>query len=133
MIDLAVPYHTTNPAETKGEMLLLYEILEWLMTQIHDSTFLKTGYEGNISFNDIEHQKWRAMIMGHNRGEEEAILEILQQPPPNYRGKYIACIVAGEPEGVKEQTEAEQRKKEGEEEGVDMSAPAPLASEEAAG
>ena len=102
MIDLAIPYNTSSPSSTKEEMMLMYEILEWLMTQIHDSSILLKGCEGNVTFNDIEHQKWRTMIMGHSPSAEQEILKILQQPPPNYREKYIACIVNGEPEGVKE-------------------------------
>lgn len=53
-----------------------------------------------------------------DRANQECLLKILQQPPGEFKEKYVACILSQEPDGVKEmKSEKEDNMSDSESEG----------------
>ena len=81
-------------------------------------------YNGHLVLFDREKQRWSSLIMCEGQ-TQKFILDVLQQPPPAYEGRYVACVLSKEPDPVVLRT-----KDEGEDEKEEESAPAATAAAE---
>lgn len=102
------PKEKTN---TQDDMLFLGNLISWLLHELkaqyitgQDTSNVFPG--GYIIVYDEELQRVDALMFCQGETQNK-ILERLQQPPPAYKDKYIACIPSKEPEPVKEETEME--------------------------
>lgn len=82
----------------------LSNFILWLLTMISKTPELEknNGINGYILLND-EKANCGALLFINNKKSQKKILEILQQPPGEFKGKYIACVPCDEPSPVLEQ------------------------------
>ena len=88
-------------------------ILAWLMETIAaekgEHGVKITGY---VVICD-EFSFYHTLLMCKEEGQKR-VLEILQQPPEEYKEKYVACILCEEPNPVQEITEYNKKEEDGE-------------------
>lgn len=117
MIELSLIYKNPTSIYT-DDMLLICEIITWMLGRLRERPNPVVGYHGHIILFDREKEKWNALIMCGEQ-TQKFILEILLQPPPAFKDKYVACVVSKEPcpvQQVKEHIDEDgEEKKEGEE------------------
>ena len=77
----------------------------WLLTTISKTPELEkdNGVNGYLLLNDEDSQCGALLFV--NKKYQKQILDILQQPPGEFKDKYIACVPCEEPQSVKEITE----------------------------
>lgn len=86
-------------------MMYLSQLMAWLSNEIT----MKKEYEDlTISGYIITYEKSTVLIFpDKNTEKQKRILNILQQPPEEFKEKYIACIYAEEPKVVNEKKDTE--------------------------
>ena len=98
-------------------LMLLNNILQWL-AMIVTTNKENEGIviDGTLCVYDSIKPRVAALVMCEGLSEKR-LNELLQNPPAEYKGKYIACIASEEPEVVSEckPDEAEEKKAEDEE------------------
>lgn len=106
-----------NTLERKNyseDLILITRIIAWLLEEIDKNW--KENYEqlvipGYITYYDEDERKTFTILFCEGE-DQKKIMNILQQPPGEYKGKYIACIPSKEPEVVRALTEEEMKNKE---------------------
>lgn len=83
----------------------LSHFILWLLTTISKTPELQkdNGINGYVLLND-EKSNCGALLFV-NKKYQKKILDILQQPPGEFKDKYIACVPYEEPQSVKEISE----------------------------
>lgn len=86
-------------------MMYLSQLIAWLSNEI---TTKKEYEDLTISGYIITYEKSTVLIFpDKNTEKQKRILNILQQPPEEFKEKYIACIYSEEPKSVSERKETE--------------------------
>ena len=98
MIDLSLT-HDNRSSIYKDDMLLICEIITWMMRRLRDMPNPIEEYNGHLVLFDREKQRWSTLIMCEGK-TQKFILDVLQQPPPAYEGRYVACVLSKEPDPV---------------------------------
>lgn len=89
------------------QLMTVSQLLAWLTTTLNEEKerhcIKLSGYmvlceeDGKIS-----------ILLITNGESQKQLLKILQQPPNEYKEKYIACVLSEEPQPVQEKTEEDQ-------------------------
>jgi hypothetical protein len=82
-------------------LLLLNNILQWVAAYVASKKDEKIVIDGTLCVYDSIKPRVAALIMCEGFSEKK-INELLQNPPGEYKEKYIACVVSEEPEVVTE-------------------------------
>lgn len=88
-------------------MMHMTFVIAWLTSRIdEDEKNHDIQLNGYVTLNDPTKERFARIssLILCNKKDEKKILEILQQPPTEYREKYIARVVCEEPNPVVEQT-----------------------------
>ena len=85
------------------------ELIAWLSTTIAEqaknhSLFLTS----TILVRESDDKISTLILCDGEKGAEKHMLEILQQPPDSYKGKYVPCILSEEPSPVTEKNEEDE-------------------------
>ena len=65
--------------------------------------------QGTLLIYDKEHFKLNCCLICENPDFTKEVMSILQQPPEEYKEKYVACITSEEPKCVCEKEEKEEK------------------------
>lgn len=88
-------------------MLKATNLLAWLLTTInHQEEYRNIDFNGYMMVKDKTNGCATLLICG-DPSSQKKLLTILQQPPEEYKEKYIARVPCDEPMPVHEQTEEE--------------------------
>lgn len=95
--------------EEMEAMMLLTNLIGWLVTHIaKDEDKKGIILNGFVILRDDRLELTGLIVCDGN--SQKRIIEILQQPPEAYKGKYIARIISEEPVLVKEESEDDKHK-----------------------
>lgn len=92
-----------EPTNYHDDMVMISRIITWITTTLaleeEKRNLMLRGY---IVLNDED----RISVLLICEGEhEQRLLKMLQQPPGEYKDKYVACVLSEEPKVVEEKTE----------------------------
>jgi len=92
MIDVSI----RNSAGYHENMMLIASLLAWLTKSLKDNKeFQDILLEGFVCYYDAMNRVSTLLLC---EGEsEKAILEILKQPPGEFKDRYVACVANTEP------------------------------------
>ena len=89
-------------------MLYTAGLLAWLTTKLaQDDELHDIDMSGFMVVKDKKTKKVSGLIFTGSPESQKKLVTILQQPPNEYKEKYIACVPCQEPVSVHEQTEEE--------------------------
>lgn len=99
---------TTYPNDTVA-LFNMMNILAWMMSSIkqleEQNEEQREAIIHGILIGKNEDRGYEALLVT-NPTTETTILRILNEPPEEFKGKYIACILSSEPEPVLENKES---------------------------
>ena len=92
-----------EPTNYHDDMVMISRIITWITTTLaleeEKRNLMLRGY---IVLNDED----RISVLLICEGEhEQRLLKMLQQPPGEYKDKYVACVLSEEPKVVEEKTD----------------------------
>ena len=109
MIELLWKNLSTNHSEN---LMCITNMLAWLVTTIHqDKEMHNIVLDGYFTILDKE-GVFATLLICKGKENQKKLLNILQQPPNEYKEKYIACIHSEEPNPVNEVTDNNSVKKD---------------------
>lgn len=89
------------------QLMSVSQLLAWLTT-----TLKEEKEHHSIKLNGYmvlcEENGTISILLISNGDSQKQLLKILQQPPNEYKEKYIACVLSEEPQPVQEETEEDQ-------------------------
>lgn len=101
-----IEIYLQDPSEcVKENMVLITSILLWLMQELKKDEHKDIECSGFIMCDDEQGKKGMSALLFLDTAVHKPVLQILMQPPEEYKGKYIACIPSKEPEVVAESSE----------------------------
>ena len=90
-------------------MMFMSNFIAWLCTTIaQDEKNRRIEYQGYMLVKEPS-GKCSALILCGDMKSQTKILGLLQQPPEQFRGRYIACVPCEEPTPVKEESESDDK------------------------
>lgn len=102
-----------NIGDVRAKFVFLAGLISWLTkaTQaVEDEENIKTLMEGYIILRD-EPQHIGVIIICRDQNNKK-MLDILMQPPGEFKDKYIPCVSSEEPTPVQEKKENDDKKEE---------------------
>ena len=101
-----IEIYLQEPGESvKENMVFLTRILLWLLQELKKEEYKYIDCSGFILSEDEERKKGMSALLFLDSVVHKPVLQILMQPPEEYKGKYIACVPSKEPEVVTENPE----------------------------
>lgn len=98
--------------EDYKRMMVVSNLLAWLTTTLaEDEANHSIKMNGYIVLCDSDGE-FSTLIICEGESQKK-LLKILQQPPEEYKEKYVACVLSKEPEPVKEKCEDDESEDEG--------------------
>ena len=87
----------------KDVMMMISSLITWLASQLTSNEEYKNLYlKGFLVIRDTKKQVFTLIMCGNEEQNEKGILKILQQPPEEFKERYVPCILSDEPESVQE-------------------------------
>lgn len=84
--------------------LVILNFMSWMMNTIKNEEDLQgINFNGILTLLDTNYKFVTLLMCDHEN--QKKLLNILQQPPEEYKEKYVACVLSEEPQPVQEKTE----------------------------
>lgn len=100
MIELLWKNLSTNDKEN---MMYVTNLIAWLTTSLaQEKEYHKIVLSGYFTLIDKE-GTFATLLVCYGKENQNQLLKILQQPPDEYKEKYVACVPSEEPCPVKEE------------------------------
>ena len=104
MIELQLAQFTTF----HESVMLLCNVLHWVATIVNTKEENHDIYlQGFLTVFEKTQPKVSALLLCEGKSQKH-LLELLQQPPNEYKGRYIACVYSEEPVCVEERKDEEE-------------------------
>ena len=98
MIDLTWVFEK----DTRMNAIVIAEFMVWLLKVLNEEDNQDIIINGTMIFRDCEAPLKYSLLLMCEEKKQKKLLQILQQPPGEFSGKYVACIFTKEPEPVVE-------------------------------